>query len=1169
MLLVRFSLRNFLLFLSSVLLVSQASQAQNLEFQTWNSGNEGTMTASIFRTVTIDKLGTIWAGSDLGGLYYYTNGAWTKANTYSDISFRHLVPSNIPGDVNVWAVSNGKTGIQAISGGAYHINALTKVITQYGAGFNNGGLSARTGNSLVMSSTGFTYVALSQSITAGNINQGGVFRIQTANPPAPSSTSFTKAIFDNGDINYYSAGSRGDELWFGRGGRCNNGVCDAAYIARLRSDGTPLPSITAASSGLPFTNAATSAFARAIYTDTVIGNTFVGLSRDGIGVMRPNGTWKLLNSTNSPLPLGASVNFNAITEVYGEIWIGTSNGVFVYDGVSHLDSMSSFKMLTTENGLPSDFVTDIAVDTARGELWITSNVGISRTPYAPPIKGVVLNVYCNKPGKTIEDKDFFIDVLQKEPLTNGVTVKLLEGDNLVDSAEVNEKGIFELTKTEKDKLYTVEIQHFENDSVITLRFHHVKANQYLGGILIPAKLINEVQAFKKSMMERCFSMDVKFGFKGDICREYGFFVDSYEASYEKLFSKNGIESNHRKHVDNLADFYLSLATVYQLGGQSASLVDQSVKSVWDGIQALLEFTSFLISIGKTPEFTNMDELKRKLSLAAMKAKREPLITALKLVARSIDDPDVKQLAETFATCISDISNTELALLSEPTVGVSFDKLSPKVGLELLRNLLAVNISALYYKSYAQQRHKNFIAKAAVGSKNSTSQYSYEQTFSRLFAPNGSSIAKSAGDTLKKREDEIFAYGEVANYASIATELTDAASAFYLLPGAQLAGAIAKGLSLALRGVQIYAISQSMFAGFGGSIQIAKLSDQILPYSGLVLRQGGVNKKSDFPSAISTEQLQVRKNSYLQKLAALKPIYNLTSFDSTAYFTKYNELADEDLAYSDAMSDVLNSLWAAGDSAVKQIPGFDYALRKVVDSFINQQYVLREAFFFQNLGYIFDTDKTSYVSDLNNMLDNISRLNDSAVNALTQLANAITSYNVEAPAYLVQKDYRVNHSHLPNSTGTLTYIFQNYGTEPMKNVSFKISQPTAGYTILSPDSIYVGTLPGGQAQEITFKFTAPEHDSVSLYTIDIKADNGRFNDVSGTFYVNIPTKYYSIKPGNWSNPSTWSTNAIPGATSKVMISHNVIVDIDATCLSLETVSPGILKVSSGKKLTILQ
>ena len=119
------SIRNLFLFVCCSFFIFKNSQAQTFSFLTWNKDNNTTLTVSAYRSVTVDKRGIVWVGADLGGLYNFKDSTWKKIGTYPDVTFRHMVPSNMPADSNVWATSIGKTGVQAITGGAYLINTKT------------------------------------------------------------------------------------------------------------------------------------------------------------------------------------------------------------------------------------------------------------------------------------------------------------------------------------------------------------------------------------------------------------------------------------------------------------------------------------------------------------------------------------------------------------------------------------------------------------------------------------------------------------------------------------------------------------------------------------------------------------------------------------------------------------------------------------------------------------------------------------------------------------------------------------------------------------------------------------------------------------------------------------------------------------------------------------
>jgi hypothetical protein len=137
------------------------------------------------------------------------------------------------------------------------------------------------------------------------------------------------------------------------------------------------------------------------------------------------------------------------------------------------------------------------------------------------------------------------------------------------------------------------------------------------------------------------------------------------------------------------------------------------------------------------------------------------------------------------------------------------------------------------------------------------------------------------------------------------------------------------------------------------------------------------------------------------------------------------------------------------------------------------------------------------------------------------------------------------------------------------VNFKIGQPTGGYTINGSDSFNVGTVQPGQSVQVSYNFTAPLADSVGHYTITVKANNGLYKNSEGLFYVIDPTLVYSIKDGNWNDPTTWSNNAVPVATNRVYVYHDVIANVNVTCKAVQLVQPGKITVQTGKLINLQQ
>ncbi|MES2647583.1 MAG: PKD domain-containing protein [Bacteroidota bacterium] len=86
--------------------------------------------------------------------------------------------------------------------------------------------------------------------------------------------------------------------------------------------------------------------------------------------------------------------------------------------------------------------------------------------------------------------------------------------------------------------------------------------------------------------------------------------------------------------------------------------------------------------------------------------------------------------------------------------------------------------------------------------------------------------------------------------------------------------------------------------------------------------------------------------------------------------------------------------------------------------------------------------------------------------------------------------------------------------------------------------------------------------------------GNYEDVAGKQTPDAQTiplatgQVVSIKNGLWSQPSTWSSNKVPGSVNDVLVKHQVTVDINGNCKSLKAVKPGMVHINAGIRLDLV-
>ena len=1169
-------MKKYLTFLLTLVLINNTSKAQIIPglFTNYVQGgiNSDAFTTNNFKCIGVGKGNVIWAGTQYGGLYRYSQSVnlWLKSTLLTNVSINDIKSDP---DSGIWIAHSGTVsqgGNSNIAGGVnyfkdqYDVNM--KFYSVYGTSVSADLLSRNARSIYLDQSYGIAsnrlprvWVAMGTYITSFNTRRGGLSIGINVDTPYFSRRYAGFSIFSNATPICEAIGGDGDEIWLAS--RQNGG---GSRIVRYKPSGElkspPYGDTNVAQLQVGFS-------AQAIFSD-MYKNKWIGMKSGGLVINTGNDVWKKMDAQSLIAP-GVQINYNAIAgDQFGNIYIGTSDGLLEYlspewNTGSSPDYTPSYNRYTTAQGLPDNNITGVAYDKEYGRVLLTSSGGVTFMNVREPfIKGKVVDVFCDVDG----EKKYI--GLQKIPLSTGVTVTLLKEGVEKEVARPNANGIFEFVKAEDNTDYTVEVKYSAEGRQMRYLYNKVRNHTRLQPILIPDSLIRELKTFKAKMKNRCFDLKLGYGieYKEAYCAE-GFDIFGYDFASEEFYKPGGIEEDHTKRVENLATYYLAMATVYNLGGIATGLTSDACNNLLDAAESLVLFLEFHGSL-KLPEnadfFSKVNIDEKAAAVAAANLLKVHITNILNASSASLTAfPEAKA---TFDRCISALAG--LADLVIECIDKGGNRAALKAVTDNLKKIIAFGVSINFYtEDYVKGNHNRFIYETSGAAKLLKGKLNYSAAYDNLYNLNAESVAKEAKTKLEDATKTIETLTKLAANVEYAGNVVDAAAALALIPGGQVAGAIAKFLSYAAKTVKTVALVGAMFTAAVGANEVTDISEKIIPKSGLErpAASGIINQPSGLAISLP-DSLVIRKNNYNTRLTDLQAVY-AAAYDSTVYSAKYKLFAKEDSFYTAEMDKTLNSLWSCADSAVSRIPNFKSRLSRVVDSFVDLQYTLRLSLYYQNIAFIFGPDKNPFRPALDSLSNEIKLANDSAVNGIVSLFKDINNNGIVSPASLVNDGYQINFSRVAGSSGTVTYSFRNYGGEAQTNVSFKISKPTAGYNITSADSVNVGTIQPGQTKLVSYTFASPQTDSPGQFTITVKASNGKYRDVWGTLYVIDPSKFYSVKDGDWNNPATWSSGVVPGVNNKVYIRHVITITANASCKTTNIITPGKVIVNAGKSLNI--
>lgn len=390
------------------------SQAPVDDFTWYNEGQA-------FTSITSDPIGGVWAGTNNAGLFNLPDGPTTEALNFSDagvdgdvdlstVDIKSLAADKVG---SLWVGHRGVGGLANGIGGMERVSYYSNFETQHLSADRNAecyqylerdGLASRYTRNItvdpfntVWSAHGYDnlWVSPKYILTPGSLSRKysaedrfytyGTYedyRNQNDHPglPYPAFTCNTPITESQQSRTCNSVGSDSTEVWMSVYPYKDKATETFMPSRLLRFDvynGNYLGEITFETIGIP----AGGVF-NGIFRSLVRDETWVTMSASKGFAIRKDGVWRYMpiSSFSCLLPEGTYNNENAIWgNTNGQVFIGTNNGLLVYNGFGNVATSSSYSFYSSEdhNMLSNNIVSGYSQNDSIQ--WIATNNGIMKT----------------------------------------------------------------------------------------------------------------------------------------------------------------------------------------------------------------------------------------------------------------------------------------------------------------------------------------------------------------------------------------------------------------------------------------------------------------------------------------------------------------------------------------------------------------------------------------------------------------------------------------------------------------------------------------------------------------------------------------------------------------------------------------------------------------------
>jgi|GEM_PF-3784569 len=824
--------------------------------------------------------------------------------------------------------------------------------------------------------------------------------------------------------------------------------------------------------------------------------------------------------------------------------------------------------------------------------------------------------FCN-PENVIKD-------IKINPIIGKLDSILLEGvivearptndpNTITEVVTTNESGEFKFNNLDPNIFYNLKFFYQTNEGFINNIYSEIiysgyKLGDSIGIINMPYSMLLQVKQILKSIQEpQPIKYEIQYPLDSFLLSEI---IERNRITYN-LENINSLINQWRSFehfnnqtssdiIDNLGRIFIAMFANDELSKDSYQLAKEPPK-------ALAEFVMFLMELVEIAQeiksfILRNDELEELLEAPTKNDLIKSLVNNLKSIIIEKYSEITKMILETQVEAgikesmnkwIDRIKKGLMAIVAENIIS-GVKNLTGSELKSIAKDLLNNEGFVFLYEKYIEETQHLIDNTYTKASLLVPPDGSFEEAANKVIVDNEVSVVSIAH---QKTEEILFADSLLFNNAEkadLVKSMSELLQSIGILSEANVRGVKLKDFAKALKQfLRIFDIFK--LVNYGGALYLS--TNRIFESS---LEQANANTLAFSPNASGNKPLTEKnkyQNGYVQNnsisarsqssadLFNQVEIYNnrldsilllIENHQNIRALNKTIQLAKTDSLLDQVLTTAKKRIEAYSSIAIDSIPGFDSIYIDFLHSYHNCSFP-RKGIPTYMAAWIMDTAALGFLDTLRQAFDLVKDYNNQIAESVGLIDSLIENI------YLSKRIMITNISgptevHL-NSTNTITITYKNFGEELVDSAYIKL-HTNNGFSV-SPDSLFIGSIPPGGTGTLQFDITSPIVDTFCFYPITLKSSNAE-GDHSSSYIISLHcskflpfsslTAWYNrpvcagqninlssstILGANytWSGPNNFSSNNQNPIIRNAQLSHIGLYTVTAstnTCSSSDTV-----------------